>query len=90
MWITSGTQADWMCLLVRTSDEGGYRGMSQILVPTDAPGFSVSRKLDKLGMRSSDTAELSLRRLPGAGGEHHRRDRPWVPAADDRSSRTSG
>ncbi len=60
MWITSGTQADWLCLLVRTSDEGGYRGMSQIIVPTASPGFSVSRKLDKLGMRGSDTAELSF------------------------------
>ena len=58
MWITSGTQADWLCLLCRTSDEGGYRGMSQVIVPTDVAGFSVSRKLDKLGMRSSDTAEL--------------------------------
>jgi citronellyl-CoA dehydrogenase len=60
MWITNGTQADWLCLLCRTSDEGGYRGMSQIVVPTDAPGFSVSRKLDKLGMRASDTAELTF------------------------------
>lgn len=58
MWITNGTQADWLCLLCRTSDEGGYRGMSQVIVPTDTPGFSVSRKLDKLGMRASDTAEL--------------------------------
>ncbi|MFI5043400.1 MAG: acyl-CoA dehydrogenase family protein [Acidimicrobiales bacterium] len=58
MWITSGTQADWLCLLCRTSDDGGYRGMSQVIVPTDVAGFSVSRKLDKLGMRSSDTAEL--------------------------------
>ena len=60
MWITNGTQADWICLLARTSDEGGYRGMSQIVVPTDTPGFRVSRKLDKLGNRSSDTAELSF------------------------------
>ena len=60
LFITNGTQADWLCLLCRTSDEGGYRGMSQIVVPTDTPGFSVSRKLDKLGNRSSDTAELSF------------------------------
>lgn len=60
LWITNGTQADWLCLLCRTSDEGGYRGMSQVIVPTDAAGFSVSRKLDKLGMRASDTAELSF------------------------------
>lgn len=60
LYITNGVQADWVCLLARTSDEGGYRGMSQIIVPTTTPGFSVSRKLDKLGNRSSDTAELVL------------------------------
>jgi citronellyl-CoA dehydrogenase len=60
LYITNGTQADWLCLLVRTSDEGRYQGMSQIIFPTDTPGFSVSRKLDKLGNRSSDTAELSF------------------------------
>jgi citronellyl-CoA dehydrogenase len=58
LYITNGTQADWLCLLARTSDDGGHRGMSQIIVPTNTPGFSVSRKLDKLGQRSSDTAEL--------------------------------
>ena len=56
LYITNGTQADWLCLLCRTGDEGGYRGMSQILVPTDLDGFRVSKKLDKLGQRSSDTA----------------------------------
>lgn len=60
IYITNGTQADWLCLLARTSDEGGSRGMSQIIVPTDTPGFSISRKLDKLGQRASDTAELSF------------------------------
>ena len=60
MWITNGTQADWLCLLARTSDEGGYGGMSQIIVPTDSPGFSVGRKIEKMGNRSSDTAELVL------------------------------
>ncbi|MFG1606425.1 acyl-CoA dehydrogenase family protein [Actinoplanes sp. NPDC049265] len=60
VYITNGTQADWVCLLARTSDEGGYRGMSQIVVPTDTPGFSVARTFDKLGNRCSDTAELVL------------------------------
>ncbi len=60
LYITNGTQADWLCLLARTSGEGGYRGMSQILFPTDTPGFSVSRKLSKLGNDCSDTAELSF------------------------------
>ena len=59
-YITNGAQADWLCLLARTSDEGGYRGMSQIVVPTDTPGFSVARTFDKLGHRCSDTAELVL------------------------------
>jgi citronellyl-CoA dehydrogenase len=58
MWITNGTQADWLCLLARTSDEGGYQGMSLIVVPTSTPGFSVGRKIEKMGNRSSDTAEL--------------------------------
>ncbi|MPY94291.1 MAG: acyl-CoA dehydrogenase [Acidimicrobiia bacterium] len=58
LYITNGVQADWLCLLARTSDEGGYQGMSQLVVPTELAGFSVSRKLSKLGMRSSDTAEL--------------------------------
>ena len=60
LYITNGAQADWVCLLVRTSDEGGARGMSQIVVPTDRPGFTVSRTLDKLGNRCSDTAQLSF------------------------------
>ena len=60
LYITNGTQADWICLLARTSDEPGYRSFSQIVVPMDLPGCAVSRKLDKLGMRSSDTAELSF------------------------------
>src|SRR5262249_11485911 len=60
LFITNGAQADWICLLARTSDEGGYRGMSQIIVETSRPGFLVSRTLDKLGNRSSDTAELSF------------------------------
>ena len=60
LYITNGTQADWLCLLARTSGEGGYRGMSQIILPADTPGFSVSRKLRKLGNHCSDTAELSF------------------------------
>ncbi|MEV0458235.1 acyl-CoA dehydrogenase family protein [Catellatospora methionotrophica] len=59
-YVTNGTQADWICLLARTSDEPGYGGLSQIVVPTDTPGFQVQRRLDKLGMRSSDTAELTF------------------------------
>ncbi|HLG92203.1 MAG TPA: acyl-CoA dehydrogenase family protein, partial [Acidimicrobiales bacterium] len=60
LYITNGAQADWLCLLARTSDEGGHRGMSQIVVPTDTEGVSVTRRLAKLGNRASDTAELVL------------------------------
>jgi citronellyl-CoA dehydrogenase len=60
LYITTGTQADWLCLLARTGDEPGYRGMSLIVVPTATDGVVVSRKLEKLGMWSSDTAELSF------------------------------
>ncbi len=60
MWITNSTQADFITLLARTSEGHGYQGMSLIIVPTDIPGFHVSRKLEKLGMHSSDTALLSF------------------------------
>jgi len=60
LYITNGTQADWLCLLARTAEDAGHRGMSLIVVPTSVPGVEVSRKLEKLGMWSSDTAELSF------------------------------
>lgn len=61
MWITNGTQADYITLLARTDDRNyGFTGMSLIVVPTSTPGFSVSKKLDKLGNHSSDTAILSF------------------------------
>ena len=75
LYITNGTQADWLCLLARTVRRAAATaGMSQIVVPTDTPRRDrVSRKLDKLGNRSSDTAELVFDGRPGAGGQHHRR-----------------
>jgi len=57
-FITNGTQADFLMLLARTSDDPGYHSFSLFIVPTQVPGFSVSKKLDKMGLRSSDTAEL--------------------------------
>jgi citronellyl-CoA dehydrogenase len=60
MWITNGAQADYLCLLAKTGSSGGHSGSSLIVVPTNTPGFSVSRKLDKLGLRDSDTAILSF------------------------------
>jgi citronellyl-CoA dehydrogenase len=57
-WITNGTQADWMCLLANTSDGSVHRNKSLICVPMKTRGVTVARKLDKLGMRSSDTAQV--------------------------------
>ena len=68
MYITNGTQADFLTLLARTSEEPGYHSFTLFVVPTDLPGFTVSRKLDKLGIRISDTAELFFDkvRIPAA------------------------
>ncbi len=58
MFITNGVQADFYTLLARTSDEKGYHSFSLFVVPADLPGISIGRKLDKLGVWISDTAEL--------------------------------
>ena len=58
LWITNGTQADWICLLANTSDGPVHRNKSLICVPMKSKGVNVARKLDKLGMRSSDTAQI--------------------------------
>ena len=58
MWTTSGTQADWMCLLANTSDGAAHRNKTLICVPMDTPGITVARKLRKAGMHSSDTAQI--------------------------------
>ncbi|MCL6271392.1 acyl-CoA/acyl-ACP dehydrogenase [Sansalvadorimonas sp. 2012CJ34-2] len=58
MWITTSTQADFMCLLANTSDDKVHKNKSLIVVPMDTPGISFSEKLNKMGMRSSDTAQV--------------------------------
>ncbi|MBA7714536.1 Acyl-CoA dehydrogenase, short-chain specific [subsurface metagenome] len=58
MWITNGTQADWICLLANTGDGPVHRNKSLICVPMKSKGVQIARKLDKLGMRSSDTAQI--------------------------------
>lgn len=58
MWITNGAQADWICLLANTSDGPLHRNKTLICVPMKTKGVEVARTLDKLGMRSSDTAQI--------------------------------
>lgn len=57
LWITNGTRADFICLAVRTGEDR-YKGISFVLFPTDTKGFSVGKKLSKVGNLASDTAEL--------------------------------
>lgn len=57
-FITNGTRADFVTLLAKTDPGSGAHGCTFFLVPTATKGFQVSRKLDKIGNRASDTAEL--------------------------------
>jgi acyl-CoA dehydrogenase len=70
MFITNGAMADLYFVAVRVEagdERQRHRGISMLLVERDTPGFVVSRTLDKMGMRASDTAELSFQdmRVPG-------------------------
>lgn len=60
MWITNGTQSDWACMLVNTGEGKAHLNKSLIIVPMDAKGIDRKTKLDKLGMRASDTAMIFL------------------------------
>ena len=57
LWITNGTRADFIVLAVRTGD-AGHKGISLVLFPAKTKGFSVGKKLKKIGNLASDTAEL--------------------------------
>ncbi|MGJ4939937.1 acyl-CoA dehydrogenase family protein [Bradyrhizobium sp. HKCCYLS1011] len=95
MWITNGAQADFICLLANTSDGPVHRNKSLICVPMKTKGVQVARKLDKMGMRSSDTAQIFFDdvRVPkrnriGAEGEgftyqmmQFQEERLWAAAA---------
>ncbi|OEZ64170.1 acyl-CoA dehydrogenase family protein [Duganella sp. HH105] len=55
MWITNSLQADWMCVLVNTSDGPAHKNKTLVMVPMDTPGISVGKKIRKIGMNASDT-----------------------------------
>ena len=57
-YITNGTRADFVTLMVKTDPDAGHSGISIIVCPTDVKGFSISKKLEKAGNWASDTAEL--------------------------------
>ncbi|MTH96339.1 isovaleryl-CoA dehydrogenase [Roseibium sp. RKSG952] len=58
MWITNGPCADTLIIYAKTDPDAGPKGITAFLVEKGFPGFSVAQKLDKLGMRGSDTGEL--------------------------------
>ncbi|MGB5694866.1 MAG: acyl-CoA dehydrogenase family protein [Polyangiales bacterium] len=57
-YITNGTRADFITLMVKTDPDAGHSGISIVVCPTDVKGFSISKKLEKAGNWASDTAEL--------------------------------
>ena len=92
MWITNGTQADWVCLLVNTSEGEPHRNKSLICVPLRqngqrTPGVSVQR-IEKIGMWSSDTAQISSRTSNACGRSILEMMRMFAPAMA-RASTTS-
>ena len=58
MWITNGPDADYIIVYAKTAPDAGSKGITAFIVETKTDGFSVSRKLDKMGMRGSNTGEL--------------------------------
>ncbi len=61
MWITNGPDADVMVVYAKTDANAGSKGITAFIVEKGYPGFSVAQKLDKLGMRGSNTGELVFR-----------------------------
>jgi len=64
MWITNGPQANTFVIYAKTDASAGSRGITAFIVERDTPGFTRSPKLDKLGMRGSDTCELVFKDSP--------------------------
>ena len=59
-FITNGVRADFVVTAVKTTAEGGHSGLSFLLIERGMEGFSVSKKLEKMGWHASDTAELAF------------------------------
>src|SRR5437667_6188592 len=68
MWITNGPEADTLVVYAKTDPNAGPRGITAFVIEKGLPGFSTAQKLDKLGMRGSNTCELVFQdcQVPGA------------------------
>ena len=64
MFITNGSRADFLTLVAKTGPGAAHHGVSLFIVDTSLPGVTVSRRLEKLGMHASDTAEIALDDVP--------------------------
>lgn len=58
IFITNGVRADYVVTAVKTDPAAGYKGISLLVIEKDTPGFTVAKKLEKLGWNASDTGEL--------------------------------
>ncbi|MBB3232593.1 isovaleryl-CoA dehydrogenase [Halomonas stenophila] len=58
MWITNGPEANVLVVYAKTDPDAGSKGITAFIIEKDMPGFSTAQKLDKLGMRGSNTCEL--------------------------------
>jgi alkylation response protein AidB-like acyl-CoA dehydrogenase len=67
MWITSATVADFFTVAVKTDPEAGFKGIDMFLVEKGMPGVAVGRRIEKMGVRASETSEVILEgvRVPG-------------------------
>ncbi len=64
MWITNGPDADTLVVYAKTDPKGGSKGITAFIIEKTMTGFSTGKKLDKLGMRGSNTAELIFENCP--------------------------
>lgn len=58
MWVTNSTQADWMCCLLNTEGEHIHKNKTLVIIPMKTKGVSVVKKIRKIGMNASDTAQI--------------------------------
>jgi len=67
MWITSATVADFFTVAAKTDPEAGFKGIDMFLVERGTPGLTVGKRIEKMGVRASETSELILEnvRVPG-------------------------
>ena len=85
MWITNGPEAETLVVYAKTDPDAGPKGITAFIVEKGMAGFSTAQKLDKLGMRGSDTCELVFQDCAGAGGQRAGPGRRRREGADGRA-----